>query len=70
MLADEDGPFGNPTSDSARSAITLETHEALVVCYAPAAIASARLARVVDETAALLVRHCGGAVDAQGLVPA
>jgi DNA/RNA-binding domain of Phe-tRNA-synthetase-like protein len=70
VLVDEDGPFGNPTSDSARSAITLETREALVVCYAPAAIASARLARVVDETAALLVRHCGGAVTAQGLVPA
>jgi DNA/RNA-binding domain of Phe-tRNA-synthetase-like protein len=70
VLVDEDGPFGNPTSDSARSAITLETREALVVCYAPAAITSARLARVVDETAALLVRHCSGAVTAQGLVPA
>ena len=70
VLVDADGPFGNPTSDSARSSITLETAQALVVCYAPAAIGSARLQRVVDETAALLVRHCGGATTAAGLVPA
>ena len=70
VLVDQEGPFGNPTSDSARSAITLETREALVVCYAPAAIGTARLQRVVDETAALLVRHCGGTVAATGLVPA
>ena len=70
VLVDADGAFGNPTSDSARSSITLETREALVVCYAPAAIGSARLQRVVDETAALLVRHCGGAATAAGLVPA
>jgi DNA/RNA-binding domain of Phe-tRNA-synthetase-like protein len=70
VLVDGEGPFGNPTSDSARSSITLETREALVVCYAPAAVGSARLQRVVDETAALLVRHCGGATTATGLVPA
>ncbi|MET0556508.1 MAG: phenylalanine--tRNA ligase beta subunit-related protein [Vicinamibacteria bacterium] len=70
VLVDAEGPFGNPTSDSARSSITLDTREALVVCYAPAAVGSARLQRVVDETAALLVRHCGGATSAVGLVPA
>jgi DNA/RNA-binding domain of Phe-tRNA-synthetase-like protein len=70
VLVDQEGPFGNPTSDSARSSITLETCEALVVCYAPAAITTARLQRVVDDTSALLVRHCGGAVAAAGLVPA
>lgn len=70
VLVDAEGPFGNPTSDSARSSITLETREALVVCYAPAAIAAARLQRVVEDTAALLVRHCGGVAVATGLVPA
>jgi DNA/RNA-binding domain of Phe-tRNA-synthetase-like protein len=69
VLVDQEGPFGNPTSDSARSSITLSTREALVVCYAPAAVGTARLQRVVDETAALLVRHCGGTVAATGLVP-
>lgn len=70
VLVDQEGPFGNPTSDSARTSITLETREALVVCYAPAAITTARLQRVVDDTAELLVRHCGGSVSATGLVPA
>lgn len=70
VLVDQEGPFGNPTSDSARSSITLATREALVVCYAPAAVGTARLQRVVDETAALLVRHCGGTIAATGLVPA
>jgi DNA/RNA-binding domain of Phe-tRNA-synthetase-like protein len=70
VLVDQEGPFGNPTSDSARSSITLQTREALVVCYAPTAVGTARLQRVVDETAALLVRHCGGTVATTGLVPA
>jgi DNA/RNA-binding domain of Phe-tRNA-synthetase-like protein len=60
VLADGKGPFGNPTSDSARSMITLATTRALVVGYAPATLSRDRLARVLEETAALLVRFCGG----------
>jgi DNA/RNA-binding domain of Phe-tRNA-synthetase-like protein len=60
VLVDARGPFGNPTSDSARTSITLATRRALVVVYAPRAFTEPRLARVVAETAALLVRHCGG----------
>jgi DNA/RNA-binding domain of Phe-tRNA-synthetase-like protein len=68
-LFDAEGPFGNPTSDSARTCITLATRGTLVVAYAPASVDSRRLRRVIDETAALLVRHCGGAVTDVGLVP-
>lgn len=60
VLVDARGPFGNPTSDSARTMITTATRRALVVVYAPRTSTEARLARVVDETAATLVRHCGG----------
>ena len=67
VLVDARGPFGNPSSDSARTMITLATRRALVVVYAPRGIAEARLARVVAESAAVLVRHCGGAVGSQGL---
>ena len=70
VLVDAEGPFGNPTSDSARAMITLETTRALVVAYAPAAIASPRLQRVIEETEALLIRHCGGRTSARALVPA
>ncbi|MGE0040105.1 MAG: B3/4 domain-containing protein [Vicinamibacterales bacterium] len=59
-LVDEAGPFGNPTSDSARTMVTTATADALVVIYAPAAIGAARLADVLDRTAARLADICGG----------
>jgi DNA/RNA-binding domain of Phe-tRNA-synthetase-like protein len=59
-LADARGAFGNPTSDSARTCITLETTSALVVVYAPAAHNPARLGEVLDGTEAALIRFCGG----------
>ena len=37
VLVDAAGPFGNPSSDSLRTSITLATRGALVVAYAPAA---------------------------------
>jgi DNA/RNA-binding domain of Phe-tRNA-synthetase-like protein len=70
VLADARGPFGNPTSDSARTMITLATRRALVVVYAPRGIAPARLVRVVSESASTLVRHCGGEVTHRSPVPA
>ena len=36
-LADASGPFGNPTSDSARTMVTTATTRALVVIFAPTA---------------------------------
>jgi DNA/RNA-binding domain of Phe-tRNA-synthetase-like protein len=68
VLADAQGPFGNPSSDSARSSITLATTRALVVIYAPPALAVARLGAVLDDLQATLTRHCGGA--AAGREPA
>jgi DNA/RNA-binding domain of Phe-tRNA-synthetase-like protein len=38
-LADEIGPFGNPTSDSARTMVTRATTRALVVIFVPASLA-------------------------------
>ena len=60
VLVDAKGPFGNPTSDSARTMITLEAKTALVVAYAPAGYSTTRLGQVLDQTAELLTRHCGG----------
>jgi DNA/RNA-binding domain of Phe-tRNA-synthetase-like protein len=61
VLVDVEGPFGNPTSDSARTMITLEARNALVVAYAPAGYNLGRLNGVLDATAETLVRFCGGA---------
>jgi DNA/RNA-binding domain of Phe-tRNA-synthetase-like protein len=59
-LVDDSGPFGNPTSDSARSMVTTSTRAALVVVYAPAVVPRERLTTVLDRTAARLARAVGG----------
>ncbi len=59
-VADERGPFGNPTSDSARTMVTAATTEALVVVYAPAEIGRAQLEGVLDVTAKRIELICGG----------
>jgi DNA/RNA-binding domain of Phe-tRNA-synthetase-like protein len=60
VVADADGAFGNPTSDSARTMVTVATTNALVVVYAPVDVDRRRLAQVLDLTAERLSRVCGG----------
>ena len=64
-VADAAGPFGNPTSDSARAMVTTATLEALVVVYAPASTAPRDLTRVLDLTATRIAASCGGVEDAR-----
>ena len=60
VLVDAEGPFGNPSSDSGRTSITLATTRCLVVAYAPSSFPPARLDGVLDRTAATLIQACGG----------
>ncbi len=57
-LVDRQGPFGNPTSDSARTMVTTDTRAALIVVYAPRALDRQRLERVLDDTATAVGRYC------------
>lgn len=50
-LADRLGPFGNPTSDSARTMVTTATRRGLVVVFAPIEIEARRLEHVLAATA-------------------
>jgi DNA/RNA-binding domain of Phe-tRNA-synthetase-like protein len=50
-LADARGPFGNPTSDSARTMVTVETTRVLFVIYCPREYAAQGLTRAMDLTA-------------------
>ena len=59
-VADGNGPFGNPTSDSARTMVTPATTELLVVIYAPIEIASPQLERVLATTAERMRAILGG----------
>jgi DNA/RNA-binding domain of Phe-tRNA-synthetase-like protein len=58
-LADNLGPFGNPTSDSARTMVTPATTRALVVVFAPRELDGRRIAEVVDVTARRMEEFCG-----------
>lgn len=57
-LADDEGPFGNPTSDSARTMATTATTRALVVVFAPAGLDGSLLERVVATTRTRIDRFC------------
>ena len=59
-VADSQGPFGNPTSDSARTMVTPGTTELLVVIYAPVEIPKSQLDRVLETTAERLASIVGG----------
>ena len=59
-LVDDEGPFGNPTSDSARTMVTTQTIDALVVVFAPAEIDRSRLPTALDITANRITELGGG----------
>ena len=58
-LADAAGPFGNPTSDSARTMVTTATTRALVVVFAPRDLAPGRLTHVLDATSRRMQEFTG-----------
>jgi DNA/RNA-binding domain of Phe-tRNA-synthetase-like protein len=58
-LADARGPFGNPTSDSARTMVTTATERAIVVVFAPGDTAPQRLRLVLDQTVARMADITG-----------
>ena len=58
-LADARGPFGNPTSDSARTMVTTATTMALLVVYAPRDVDVSRLSLVLDTTASRMAEFTG-----------
>jgi DNA/RNA-binding domain of Phe-tRNA-synthetase-like protein len=57
-LADAVGPFGNPTSDSARTMVTPATTRALVVIFAPASVAASVAERALALTRARAGEYC------------
>ena len=66
VFADAEGPFGSPTSDSARSMVGSETGRILMVMigFVPVAVESTHLARART----LLETHCVARVVESGLV--
>jgi len=59
-LFDARGPFGNPTSDSARTMTAAGTRSVLAVVFAPATVSRERMGEVLDMTAARLAEYAEG----------
>jgi DNA/RNA-binding domain of Phe-tRNA-synthetase-like protein len=57
-LADERGPFGNPTSDSARTMVTTGTTRALVVIFAPVGTEVSVVQATATLTRERIGRYC------------
>ncbi len=71
LLVDEEGPFGNPTSDSLRTSVTDSTRSLWMVLFAPAAFPRPALETHVRTACAGIERHLappGGAVATHGSV--
>ncbi len=58
-LADRVGPFGNPTSDSARTMVTTQTRQAMLVVFAPREVDAKQLAQVLDATSRRMSEFTG-----------
>jgi DNA/RNA-binding domain of Phe-tRNA-synthetase-like protein len=67
-VADDAGPFGNPTSDSARTMVTAATTDLLIVIYGPAEIPRSQLERVANITAERMKSILGGSETARALL--
>lgn len=57
VLADEEGPFGNPTSDSLRTCVTAATRSLWMVIFAPASSPRAPLEAHVLDARDACARH-------------
>jgi DNA/RNA-binding domain of Phe-tRNA-synthetase-like protein len=59
-LVDAQGPFGNPTSDSARTMVTTDTRRALILIFAPRAVGQKPIEAALNLTSARVAEFTGG----------
>jgi DNA/RNA-binding domain of Phe-tRNA-synthetase-like protein len=64
LLADEDGPFGAPTSDSQRTAVNLKSRNLVVVLFCPLERAGSDLTSALEHIAGRLTSYCSATVTA------
>jgi DNA/RNA-binding domain of Phe-tRNA-synthetase-like protein len=59
VLADPDGPFGSPISDSTRTMITEAVHDALIIIYAPSSAPDASVESAASRLRERLAEFAG-----------
>jgi DNA/RNA-binding domain of Phe-tRNA-synthetase-like protein len=60
VVADAQGPFGNPTSDSARTMVSVAARRVLAVVFAPVSVPATEMVRVLDLTASRIASAADG----------
>ena len=68
-IADSEGAFGSPTSDSLRTAITDKTTRILVLIFAPANYPEEMLFKMLDEGARRTKQYCYGRIVCSKFIP-
>lgn len=68
ILADEHGPFGNPSADSARTGVTLETRAVLMVIFAPGGYSKERLHEHMEFAISRMARYCAAVLADQSVI--
>jgi DNA/RNA-binding domain of Phe-tRNA-synthetase-like protein len=63
-LTDDEGPFGAPTSDSARTSVTNDTRNVAVVVYCPSDRVGAHLSTALERLSSLLQSYCSATISA------
>jgi DNA/RNA-binding domain of Phe-tRNA-synthetase-like protein len=68
VLVDDEGPFGAPTSDSARTAVSSRTRKLLVVVFCPMDRSDPHLSGALEHLSKRLTRFCSASVSAVQVV--
>lgn len=68
FLTDNKGAFGNPTSDSRRTAVTLTTRNLLSVIYADESVSTEELSSMLDFVGNMFVCYNGGKVTGKYII--
>ena len=69
-MADSSGVFGNPTSDSRRTAVSLATKNLLSVVFAGSGTGDEELNEILEYNAEILTRYNGGTIEKMLIVGA
>ena len=67
-MVDEEGPFGNPSSDSYRTRIRTGTRACTFVIFAPAAYDAGELDKHLDTSLKRFAEYCGGSLAGREIV--
>ena len=69
VLADSQGPFGSPISDSTRSMITESAKQIMIVIYTPARASDASLHTAMTQLKDRLTQHAGASATRSDVCP-